>query len=151
MIGGVLLMGCASAAAIKTGGPQRAWLSLAAATVAGVCLLSGCGSGATGTSASCVPPQLRVDPGAVRLGEAVQLHGTFFTDTCADTSYPPPVHLRGVTITIEQAGRSQLLSRIDAQGTRGTFEVAVRLPLTLKKGPATVRVGSTAAAPLQLV
>ncbi len=148
----VLLMRCASAAAMKTGGPQRARLSLAAATVAGVCLLSGCGSGSTGTSASCVPPQLRVDPGTVRLGEAVQLHGTAFTDSCADTSYPAPVHsLQGLTITIEQAGRSQLLSRVDAQGTRGTFEVTVRLPLTLKKGPATVRVGSTAAAPLQLV
>jgi len=105
-----------------------------------------------GTSASCVPPRLRVDPGNVRLGEAVQLHGTFFTDTCADTSYPPPVHsLRGLSITIEQAGRSQPLRRVDAQGTRGTLEVAVRLPLTLKKGPATVRVGSTAAASLQLV
>jgi len=52
--------------------------------------------------------------------------------------------LRGVFITIEQAGKSQLVSRVDAYSSRATFQSAVRLPLTLKKGPAAVHVGSAA-------
>ncbi len=131
--------------AMRRSDGELAWRHVAAVTVAGGCLLAGCGASSQSASASCAPPQIRVDSGAVPAGEVVELQGTFFTDTCADHSYPDPVHpLRGLSITIEQAGKSQLVSRVDAYSSRGTFQSAVRLPLTLKKGPAAVHVGSAA-------
>ncbi len=119
--------------------------SLACVVAAATLLTVGCASQPGKGTASCVPPQLRLDAPSAHAGDVIDLHGVFFTDSCADTSYPPPVKpLRDLTVSLLEGGSSRLIGRVDAQGTRGHFLFTLRLPTDLKRGLATIRVGGAA-------
>lgn len=117
---------------------------VAAATL----LTASCASQSERGAASCVPPKLRLNAPSAHAGDVIDLHGEFFVDTCADTSQSTSVEPQhGLTVSLLEGGRSRSIGRVDAQGTRGTFLLTLRLPPDLKRGLATIRVGVFAEVP----
>lgn len=119
-------------------------------------VLCGCGYGGrgagtvSGEAASCVGPVLttvpHAQPGAalpkvvaVAPGQKLRIYGYWY-QTCHDTNHQPPSRpSRHLTIFIVQDHSRAVLAAATAQQPGGTFNVMLRLPVSLHPGPATVR------------
>jgi hypothetical protein len=109
----------------------------AAASIAAVLLLSGCGS--TDGAESCAEPQLVVVPILVAPGDDVRLAAGGLFDGCYDggeSGAPPPY--TDVEFRLVTSGRSPktfVLATLDADD-HGTINAAVRVPDHVPPGPA---------------
>ena len=119
-------------------------------------VLTGPGALVPSATASCAGPLLALAPGATPApGRSLTVAGTGFADGCQDTgsdtgwgcSAPaePVTPLEDVRLELVQGGRTRLLGTADA-GPAGRDRYAevrwrVRLPDTLRPGPATLRAG----------
>jgi hypothetical protein len=120
---------------------------------AALCACAPGGSGPTlagAAAASCIGPALTTAPHArpgqltartvtVSAGQRLWVYGSGY-QTCHDTNMQPPARpYRHLMIFVVQGGTRTLLATVSARPPDGTFQVAVRLPATLRRGAATVR------------
>ena len=114
-------------------------------------VLAGCASSSwpaePSTSAICLAPTTVVSPGEAAPGQLVIVSGDGFWNDCADQGISVEVHAaHDLPVTFNQGGTALLLDRVDATGDAAHAEIALPIPSTATAGPATIAIGSAAAA-----
>jgi hypothetical protein len=116
-------------------------------------LLTGCGGGAGGgAAASCVGPQVTLEPDRAAVGDAVSVGVEWLREGCNDYSGADEEHaLTDVPVSFVQGGRTVSLGTVSGTGDRFSGQLATAVPAGGVPGPAAVTVGAYGGADLTVL
>ena len=116
-------------------------------------LLTACaGGGGDGAAASCVGPQVTLEPDRAAVGDVVSVTVEWLRDGCNDYSGADEEHaLTDVPVSFVQGGRTVSLGTVSGTGDRFSGQLATAVPAGGVPGPAVVTVGAYGRADLTVL